>query len=72
MKTIDHDPHEPPRRVGGWIWWPAWAIVVLLWIGQSYFDGIEIHNLALGGLTGIILAAWAGDMTIRAGRAKDL
>jgi hypothetical protein len=70
---IDHDPNERPRRKPfGWIWWPAWAMLALLWYGQWYFDGVHWGEIGLGFMSGAFLALWCVDMTISAGRGRDL
>jgi hypothetical protein len=63
MPTIDHDPNEPPvdRTRGPW-WW-VWPIVALLWAGTAYSFGFDWRSIALGFITGGLLAVWAIDLT---------
>lgn len=61
MNQIEHNPHE--RRMANRIWWAAWAIVAVMWSGQWYVDGFDWGQIALGAFTGMILAAWAIDIT---------
>ena len=61
LKTIEHIPGE--KRPGNGIWWLGWALVLLGWIGTWYSFGFDWHQIALGGFTGLVLAAWASEMT---------
>lgn len=63
MNQIDHDPHEPKIDRSNKIWWFAWGLVVLLWVHHLYFDGFEWNSFALGAVSGMVLAAWAIDVT---------
>ena len=60
---IDHDPNE--RRGDGmwWLWWAAWGIVAILWAGAFYFETADWPSVSLGAFTGLILMAWAVDVT---------
>lgn len=62
-KIIDHNPDE--RRPTNGIWWGAWGVVALLWIGQIYLDGwssIQWGQIALGGISFGILTLWSLEM----------
>lgn len=61
MIEIDHNPHE--KRPTNTIWWVAWIGVALMWAWYFYFRELDWMALALGGTTGMILAAWAIDVT---------
>jgi hypothetical protein len=54
LKAIDHNPHE--RRLGNGIWWLAWTIVALLWLGAWYFWGFDWHQVLLAFVTGSMRA----------------
>ncbi|QMV26324.1 hypothetical protein GRI33_05040 [Brucella sp. BO3] len=60
MKQIDHIPGE--KRPPKWIWKAAWAVVALFWLLQ-WREGVEWNSLALGVITGIVLALWAMEKT---------
>lgn len=61
MIEIDHNPHE--KRPTNTIWWAAWSIVVLLWIWYFAYREFDKDSLALGGITGMLLATWAIETT---------
>lgn len=63
MNQIEHDPHEPKVDRSNGIWWLSFIIIGLLWIGQWYFHGFDWGQIALGGGSGMILAAWAIEKT---------
>lgn len=56
-KIIDHNPDE--RRPTNGIWWVAWGIVALGWLWYLTYRDFDRDALALGGLTGLVLATWA-------------
>lgn len=63
MQTIDHDPNEPPidRGPGPWRWVVP---VVLAVIGlNAYSYGLDWVSFACGGGAGIVLTAWAIEVT---------
>lgn len=60
---IDHNPHE--KRPTNTIWWVAWGVVALLWVGQiaiNGFSSVVWDQIALGGLTIGIFVLWAMEM----------
>lgn len=57
---IEHNPNE--KRPTNTIWWVAWGIVALLWVGQ-YFSGFDWDQVFLGLGTGCLLATWAIETT---------
>lgn len=59
--TIEHNPHE--KRLGNGIWWFMWPAIGLLWLGTWYFWGFDWHQVAMGGLTGGVLATFAIEIT---------
>lgn len=58
--TIDHNPKE--RREPKWLWKVAWAVVAVFWLLQIK-DGFVWDQIALGAITGCILALWAMEKT---------
>lgn len=54
---IDHNPDE--TRPGNGIWWLVWGGVALLWIGYLTYREFDWDAIALGGVTGMVLATWA-------------
>lgn len=60
---IEHDPNETPRRRSPLIYWVAWLMIVLLWVGQWYFDGLDWEQILLGFITGAMITAWAIEIT---------
>lgn len=58
MKQIDHIPNE--KRPPKWIWKAAWAVVALFWLLQ-WSEGFDWQNLALGGITGMLLVGWVAE-----------
>ncbi|MEY9328237.1 hypothetical protein [Sinorhizobium fredii] len=63
MKTIEHDENEPPvdRGPGPWRWVLP---VVLAVIGlNAYSSGLDWISFACGGGAGIVLTAWAIEVT---------
>lgn len=61
LPQIDHNPKE--ERPTNRIWWIVWPIVVLGWIWYLYFFEFTWVPIALGFLTGGILASWAIEVT---------
>lgn len=57
-KTIEHNPHE--KRQPKWLWKAAWIVVFIFW-GLQYVDGIHWDSLFVGGITGIVLVSWVAD-----------
>lgn len=57
---IDHNPHE--RREPKWLWKAIFAFVALLWL-VNLPKGYDWVQIALGGVTGLFLAAWAMEKT---------
>lgn len=60
-KIIDHIPNE--RRPGNGIWWLGWAMVALLWVWYLYFHEFDWPAVAIGAISGLMLASWAIDIT---------
>jgi hypothetical protein len=63
MIEIDHNPHE--KRPTNTVWWLAWIVVALLWVGQFYLNdwsSIKWDQVALGGITMGLLALWSLEM----------
>lgn len=60
-RIIDHNPHE--KRPTNTIWWVAWPLTGVLWVGYLYFHSFDWWSVALGGGTGILLASWSVDIT---------
>lgn len=58
---IDHIPDE--KRPTNTVWWVAWIGVALLWIWYLHFFEFSWVPIAIGGVTGMILASWAVDIT---------
>ena len=61
VKEIDHNPNE--KRPTNTIWWIAWLIVAMLWIGTGYFFGYDWRQIALGALSATVLTGWAVEIT---------
>lgn len=59
--TIEHNPHE--RRQPWWLWWVAFAVFGLLWVGTLLTETIIWPQVMLGVGSGALLTAWAMDMT---------
>lgn len=59
---IDHDEKEE-RPEGPWPWIKAWLFVGALWVGYFWFHSPRWLDIGLGFATGIMLAAWATDIT---------
>lgn len=58
---IEHNPHE--HRETNAIFWIAWTLVVLAWVGTGALYGFDWLQIGLGALTGLVLASWATEMT---------
>ncbi|TPJ97634.1 hypothetical protein FJ872_31980 [Mesorhizobium sp. B2-5-9] len=56
-KQIEHNPKE--RRMTNTVWWVLAVILALQWAGYLYFRGFDLWSIALGFVTGGILASWA-------------
>ncbi len=61
MKQIDHNPHE--KRQTNTIWWVIWPIVAMQWVAYLYFNTFDLWSIALGGVSGLVLATWAIEIT---------
>ena len=60
MTEIEHDPNEPPRdTTGTWIYWAAFAVLAVLWIGFLSTDALHWSSFCLGTASGMFLAIWA-------------
>ena len=59
--TIDHDETEFADKRAGWP--STWLCIGLVWAGYLYFNRPDWWALAVGAGTGLILAAWAIDVT---------
>lgn len=72
---IDHDPHERLGRrysLGKW-WLAVWAMVCLLWAGQTFSRGLDWQQIGLGVITGIMFAYTVVDMHLsNGGSSRDL
>lgn len=60
MIEIDHNPHE--KRPTNGIWWAAWIGVALGWVGYLSFYEFDKIGVAIGFLTGALLAIWSLEM----------
>lgn len=58
---IEHNPNE--RRETNAIWWLIWPFIGLQWLGYLYFNSVDWWPIALGFLTGGVLATWAIEIT---------
>lgn len=58
--VIDHNPFE--KRYTNTTLWIACIGIAILWVGYFYFREPDIWSLALGGATGILLAAWGNEI----------
>ena len=60
---IDHEPNEPKidRSKGGWL--STFAVLGLAWAGYLYFNEFQWWPVAIGLGTGVLLTAWAIDIT---------
>lgn len=61
MAQIDHNPYE--KRPTNRIWWAAWTMVAIGWALNLYSEPISWRWVALGAVTGMILASWAIEIT---------
>lgn len=59
---IDHDENEE-RPEGPWPWVKAWLFVGALWVWFFWFQIPNWVSVGIGFATGIMLAAWATDIT---------
>jgi hypothetical protein len=60
---IDHDPEEPKKPYRPVPWWALWLIVAIGWISYASSETFDLYPIALGFLTGGILATWALEIT---------
>ncbi|MFI3905661.1 hypothetical protein [Ochrobactrum sp. S1502_03] len=60
---IDHDENEPKIDRSPFPYWAAFLVVGLVWAGYLYSFKFDWVPLALGGFTGIMLTAWAIEIT---------
>jgi hypothetical protein len=60
-KTIDHDETEFADKRAGWP--STWFIVALIVGLNLYLFPFDWRSAAMGGLVGLMLAAWAIDVT---------
>lgn len=58
--VIDHNPNE--RREPRWMWKAIFVGIAFLWI-INYPKGYNWTQIALGGISGLFLAAWAMERT---------
>lgn len=63
MPMIDHDPDEPPKDKSKSPWWIVWPMVGLLNLGYFTQFDVDWTGYAAGGLTFMVLASWAVDVT---------
>ena len=61
MPEIDHEPRE--KRPTWTIWWIAWGLIVAGFVHQAYFGTFDWEQIALGAFAGMVLAAWAIEIT---------
>lgn len=57
-KIIEHAPNEERRPK--WVWKATWMVVFIFW-GFQYIDGIKWDSLLVGLLTGMVLVGWVAD-----------
>lgn len=62
-KTVESGGPEPKRKLSNREYWLIWAFVALLWAGHLYFGSPDWGQIALGVITGGVLATWAIDIT---------
>lgn len=60
---IDHDKNEPPIDRTSGPWKLVAAIIALLWAWYFYFQPFDWTSIALGLGTGVVLTAWAIEVT---------
>lgn len=59
-KTIDHDPEEPPLdRTGNGIYWAAFGVLLILWIGNLILIPLNWNSVFLGFGTGLLIGIWS-------------
>jgi len=58
--TIEHNPDE--RREPKWLWKAAFAFVAFFWLLQ-WNDGFQWDQIALGGISGLLLGLWSMEKT---------
>lgn len=57
-EIIEYEPDEQPRRK--WVWKLTWMIVFIFW-GYQFIDGIKWDSLLVGLITGMVLVGWVWD-----------
>lgn len=57
-ETIEHDPQEERRPK--WMWKATWMVVFIFW-GYRFIEGIEWDSLLVGLITGMVLVGWIAD-----------
>lgn len=57
-EIIEYEPDEPRRPK--WVWKLTWMIVFIFW-GYQFIDGIKWDSLLVGLMTGIALVGWIWD-----------
>jgi hypothetical protein len=64
MPTIDHNPHERPRKSGEprFMWWVGFVILALLWAWFFTFQIPSWVSVGIGFGTGLMVMAWAADI----------
>lgn len=61
MNEIEHNPHE--KRPNNRIWWMWLAALILLWTWHLMRRPFDWDNFAIGAISGMVIAAWAIDIT---------
>lgn len=57
-EIIEHEPSEPRRPK--WMWKLTWMVVFIFW-GYQFIDGIKWDSLLVGLITGMVLVGWIWD-----------
>lgn len=61
---IEHNPNEPKIDRGNTVFYVAWAIVAVLWIGTFLTDvGFHLFSVCLGGFTMAVLIISVTELT---------
>lgn len=63
MNQIEHDPDEPKIDRSSFPYWQGFVVVGLLWAGYLYSFEFQWLPIALGLGTGVMLTAWAIEIT---------
>lgn len=58
---IEHDETEFSDKRAGWP--SGFLLLAVIWAGNLYYFPFDWRSAALGGLTGLLVAAWAIDVT---------